>query len=354
MRPKDPRVEVWEGSRSGAQAALDVFNADESGDVYSMTSVLSKMLAGAAEVYTDIPIKAKKRTKFSELIFGSAVAKSQRLGELLSKGNVKPLQPLMNELRVVKSEGEIANLRKAGQASSRAFTAAMRQRWETERELETFMEYTFKVNGCDDSAYVPVVAGGIRANQIHYTRNDDVLAPDELVVVDAGGEYGGYITDITRSWPVSGTFSPAQRDMYEMILGVQRSCVSLCRQDANLSLDRLHSIADAGLKDGLRQLGFDLSQAGAAALFPHHLGHYIGLSVHDAPGFPRTDSLKAGHCVTIEPGVYVADDERWPKHFRGMGIRIEDSICVQEETPFNMTTEAVKEVRSGMTFEIAW
>lgn len=186
-RPKDEYDEAWNGSRSGNQAALDVFNADESGDVYDLTSQLSKMLAGAAEVYTDISTQPKKRSPFSELIFGSAAANLVRLSEQLSASNVKPLRPLMNELRVVKSAAEVANLRKAGQASARAFTDAMRQEWRTEYELENFLEYKFRANGCHTSAYVPVVAGGIRANQIHYTRNDDVFHPDELIVVDAGG-----------------------------------------------------------------------------------------------------------------------------------------------------------------------
>jgi len=165
-----------------------------------------------------------------------------------------------------------------------------------------------------------------------------------LVLVDAGGEYGGYITDITRTWPVNGKFSPAQKDLYQAVLNVQRTCVALCRETANVSLDKLHHIAEHGLKDQLKQLGFDLSGTALETLFPHHVGHYIGLDVHDSPGYPRTADLKAGQCITIEPGVYVPNDDRWPRHFRGLGIRIEDSVCIQEEGPLVMTTEAVKEV----------
>ncbi|KAI9803583.1 MAG: hypothetical protein M1825_001926 [Sarcosagium campestre] len=111
-----------------------------------------------------------------------------------------------------------------------------------------------------------------------------------------------------------------------------------------MSLDKLHGIAENGLKEQLRQIGFDMSGDAIETLFPHHVGHHIGLDIHDSPGFSRKDDLRANHCITIEPGIYVPDDDRWPEHFRGIGIRIEDSICIQEETPLVLTTEAVKEV----------
>jgi len=235
-------------------------------------------------------------------------------------------------------------MRHAGKASGRAITNAMRRQWTREKDLNAFLDYDFKTQGCDTTAYVPVIAGGRNALSIHYVRNDDVLQTGQVVLVDAGGEYGGYITDITRTWPIDGKFSPAQKDLYEMILRVQRSSISLCRQSANMTLDKIHSVTETGLKDGLRTLGFDVSGDAMEVLFPHHVGHYIGLDVHDCPGYSRGVSLKKGHCVTVEPGIYVPNDERWPEHFRGLGIRIEDSVCVEEDGPLVFTTEAVKEV----------
>lgn len=220
----------------------------------------------------------------------------------------------------------------------------MRQAWTTEKDLNAFLEYSFKTNGCDTSAYVPVVAGGKNASQIHYVRNDDVLLEKDLVLADAGGEYGNYITDITRTWPISGIFTPPQKDLYNAILATQRTCTSLCRANASNSLDKLHRIAEETLKDSLSQLGFDMSGNALETLFPHHLGHYIGLDVHDTPGQSRKEPLQIGQCVTVEPGLYIPDTDRWPAAFRGMGIRIEDSICVQDEHPLVLTTEAVKEV----------
>lgn len=261
---------------------------------------------------------------------------------------VKPLRPLVNELRAIKSEAEIKNMRRAGKHSGRAITDAMRQSFSLEKDLDSFLDYWFKQDGCDGPAYVPVVAGGINANTIHYVSNDNVLKSGDLVLVDAGAEYGGYITDISRTWPVNGKFSPAQRDLYNTVLSVQRNCVSLCRENSGLNLDKLHKIATSTLSEGLKQLGFDMSGSAIDVLFPHHVGHYVGLDVHDSPGFPRNRPFQKGMCVTVEPGVYVPDDERWPAWARGMGMRIEDSVCVDDEGPYVLTTEAVKEVSCAL------
>lgn len=138
---------------------------------------------------------------------------------------------------------------------------------------------------------------------IHYVRNDHLLAPTDLVLLDGAGELGGYASDITRTWPQDRKFTAAQRDLYQMLLDVQRTCVSLCRQDAQTSLDGIHKIAETGLRDGLKRLGFDLSGSGKGleVLFPHHVGHHVGLDVHDCSGVARTGRLVEGNCITIEP-----------------------------------------------------
>lgn len=354
LRPKDAKAEQWDGARSGEQAALDVFNADEvllrldgawpvlillqSGDINHLRTLLPPLISGASEVYTDVA----KCSGFGRF-FRNPDLQPNDFQKMITDSKVKPLKPLVNELRIIKSESEIMNMRIAGKASGRAFTNAMRNQWTKEKNLGAFLDYDFKIQGCDTTAYVPVIAGGQNALRIHYVRNDDVLRDGQVVLVDAGGEYGGYITDITRSWPVNGKFTDPQRDLYEAILRVQRSSVSLCRESAGMTLDTIHEITERGLKDSLSQIGFDMSGDAMNTLFPHHVGHYIGLDVHDCPGYARSVPLKAGHCVTVEPGIYVPDDERWPAHFRGIGIRIEDSVCVQDDSPLILTTEAVKE-----------
>ncbi|KAF4550051.1 Metallopeptidase-like protein 3 [Elsinoe fawcettii] len=343
VRPKDETAEIWDGARSGVQAAEEIFNADEAHDISRVASILPDLLRGQT-VFTDA-FKAKKRqSAFYKFMSGPSHDQHGTLQTMLKAEEVKSLRPVMNDLRLRKSEAEIRIMRKAGRLSGQTYSEAMKQTYSLEKDLWTDMAYGFKKRGLDGEAYIPVIAGGTNGLSIHYVRNDDSLSDGQLVLVDAGGEYGGYITDITRTWPVNGKFSPAQKDLYQMVLDVQRSLVSLCREDANMTLDKLHRISEQGLKDGLRHLGFNVAGNNMDVLFPHHVGHYIGLDVHDAPGYPRTEHLQEGHCVTMEPGVYVPDDERWPEHFRGMAIRIEDSICVTKEHPFVLTTEAVKEV----------
>ena len=330
---KDPRDEQWNGYRNGLEAAEDVFNADETLSIESAETVLPQMLQSAKLVYADVQGAKASGSSLWKFFAGkdSGPAKT-------------PLYPVMNKLRVVKSPAEVANMRKAGQMSGRAITEAMRRPWTREKDLHAFLDYQFIANGCEGPAYIPVVAGGERANCIHYTVNNNTFKDGEFILVDAGGEYGTYITDISRTWPVSGKFTAAQRDLYEAVLRVQRTSVSLCRESAHISLEGIHGVTARGLVDQLKAIGFDVSMSSIDQLFPHHVGHYIGLDVHDCPGFSRRETLRRGHCVTIEPGVYVPDDERWPKHFRGMGIRIEDSVCVDDESPYILSTEAVKEV----------
>ncbi|KAL6882768.1 peptidase M24, structural domain-containing protein [Trichoderma longibrachiatum] len=338
VKPKNPREEQWSGYRNGVQAAQDVWNADEAFSIDALESVLPKLLKPAKLIYTDVEsAKAQHSSSLWRFITSS-------LSSSPSTGN-RPLHPVMNTLRAIKSPAEVANMRLAGRISGRAITDAMRRPWAREKDLHAFLDYEFARNGCDGPAYIPVVAGGPRANCIHYTVNNQTLRQDELILVDAGGQYGTYITDISRTWPASGRFSPAQRDLYEAVLKVQRTSVSLCRASARMSLEDIHGVTVRGLLDQLKAIGFaNLTSYNINELFPHHVGHYIGLDVHDCPGYSRREVLKRGHCVTVEPGVYVPDDERWPKHFRGMGVRIEDSICVDEDAPYILTTEAVKEV----------
>lgn len=349
VRPKDPVAEQWSGPWSGIQAAEDVFNADQAGDIKQAEQLLSSVLKSASTIYTDAPthprVAALLRTVKTTT---PTTTDSTSTTTTKPTPNPLPLRPLVNALRIIKSPSEIANMRHAGRVAGRALTTAMRSPWYYEKDLAAHLDHAFTAENCSGPAYVPVVAGGHRANMIHYVLNNASLTnqQDKLILVDAGAEYGTYISDITRTWPLSGRFSPPQRDLYEAVLRVQRAGVKLCRADSGHSLDQIHRATEVALRNELSSLGFDLSRHGALeTLFGHHVGHYIGLDVHDCPGYGRNVALQAGHCVTIEPGVYVpADDERWPKHFRGIGIRIEDSVCVDEFGPIVLTTEAVKEV----------
>lgn len=344
VREKDAKAEIWDGARSGTQAAVDVFNADETGDIASIKTILPRVVSGASQVYTDITQPDQGPSGLWRFLYGTPRRKTDFV-ELLDSRKIKQLHQIMNDLRVFKSPAEIELMRLAGRASGKAHNEAIRQSFEHERELDAYLRYRFITNGCDQIAYEPVVAGGKNGLGIHYVRNDDVLHDDEMVLIDAAGKKGGYISDITRTWPVKGQFSSEQRDLYEAVLIAQKSLVSMCRADADVSLDKLHSIAENLLADSLKQIGFDMSKKAVETLFPHHISHYIGMDVHDTVGYSRKTSIREGHCITIEPGIYVPDDERWPKHFRNMAIRIEDSVAVGDESPLVLTSEALKEIK---------
>jgi intermediate cleaving peptidase 55 len=327
-RPKDPAAEQWSGPWSGLRAAEDVFNADVAKSIHKMESFLPDLVRGAKYIYTDT----------------ANASLTSLLRQANPSASIRPINQHTNTLRAIKSPAEIACMRTAGKATGRSFTKAMRKPWSREAKLAAFLDYEFVQNGGDGQAYVPVVAGGSRGNMIHYTLNNAAIEPEQMVLVDAGAEYGTYISDVTRTWPASGRFTDAQKDLYNAVLKVQRTGVALCRASSNLTLDEIHRITDRELKEQLRLLGFDVSGGAMGILFPHHVGHYVGLDVHDVPGYARDIKLRPGHCVTIEPGVYVPNDERWPAHFRGMAIRIEDSVAVDDEGPIVLTTEGVKEV----------
>ncbi|EPS42038.1 hypothetical protein H072_4047 [Dactylellina haptotyla CBS 200.50] len=339
VRPKDEHSEAWEGPRSGIEGAYEVFGADNAGDFEHFHSHLESIMKRASAVYTDV---SSKSDSLKPTLSGM-LNKIKGATKLFDR--VQSLKPKMHMLRSFKSFAEITNMRSAGRISGRAFNETMERRWKSEADLWAFLEYQFRMGGCEKSAYVPVVGGGDNALKIHYTKNDKLLRDGDLVLVDAGGSYGGYVTDITRTWPVNGKFSDAQRDLYELVLGVQRKCVGLCREDAKLSLDQLHSIAEEELLAGLRSLGFNIGTRDMrSTLFPHHLGHYVGIDVHDCNAYGRNSHLKVGQCVTIEPGIYVPRDNKYPLAFQGIGIRIEDSVCVDDTSPIVLSANAAKEV----------
>ncbi|KAI9884132.1 MAG: hypothetical protein M1823_004074 [Watsoniomyces obsoletus] len=159
VQPKDAAIELWEGACSGIQAAQDVFNADEARAIHDLPTELTKIASRASKVYTDLVARPKSQSAFSKLI-GERSVRQSAFAELLAHTKTQPLRPLLHELRVRKSEGEIANMRAAGKASGRAITNAMSRSFSTEKALAAFIEYQFKEGGCDTSAYVPVVAGG--------------------------------------------------------------------------------------------------------------------------------------------------------------------------------------------------
>lgn len=356
----DPLAEQWEGERTGVEGVQEIFNADVAVSTQNFPSHLEKLLRKYTTVFYDIggaSGASGKAANFFERMFPSTALSNNKRSDRANIEDmlrthakqgfqIRPLNPLVTDLRVIKSNSELKIMRLAGKISGRAYNEAYAKRFQSEKGLHSFLEYRFISGGCDKSAYFPVVAGGSHALCIHYVRNDDVLRDGEMVLVDAAGNLGGYCSDISRTWPVNGVFSPAQAELYEALLNVQRRIIRECTVKKGNSLNDLHNLSVALLTLELRNAGFSDLQNWEVSkyLYPHYIGHNLGLDVHDCPTYSRTAKLRKGQVVTVEPGVYVPDDDRWPAEYRGIGIRIEDDVAVGDDINVVLTTEAAKEI----------
>lgn len=213
----------------------------------------------------------------------------------------------------------------------------------SEQMIQAHFEFEIKKRGADSLAYVPVVAGGTNALIIHYVANKQLVCDGQLVLVDAGAEYGGYVSDITRTWPVNGKFSTPQRLLYEAVLRTNEASIAKCRE--GVSLDTIHYESVVMLHRECQVLfKRPVSDAEMNALYPHHISHYLGMDVHDTFSIPRSIPLKPGMVVTVEPGLYIPNDPVKYGHFAGIGVRIEDDVLVGENGPVVLTGAAPKQV----------
>ncbi|ODV90325.1 hypothetical protein CANCADRAFT_26013 [Tortispora caseinolytica NRRL Y-17796] len=341
VRPKDPKAELWDGSRTGVEAAIEIFNADASGSSATMPG-LEKLISSSENIYLN---QTDTRDSSFSLFTGPKTFSGGKIHQMVRNKAIYNIGPIVESLRTIKSSAEIDVMHKASRMSAKAYNDAYKTKFTKESDLYAFLEYRFKIEGCDRSGYVPVVAGGTNALQIHYTKNYDVLRDEDLVLVDAGGQLGYYCADISRTWPVGGKFSAAQKDLYEAILSVNKDCIKLGSEASKFSLNEIHHYSVELMDIALKNIGINVSRSTLARLYPHHVGHYLGLEVHDTPSVSRSNPLKAGQVITIEPGIYVPEnDPDVPSAYHGIGIRIEDNVCVGTKQPFVLTSAALKEV----------
>ncbi|KAG5519312.1 hypothetical protein PMAC_001937 [Pneumocystis sp. 'macacae'] len=334
IRDKDPTVERWEGPRTGVEAAKTFFSMDKVYDFREASHILSQCIQYASQIYVDYPLRpsiapGRLEPKISTVL--------DKCCELLESYSTLSIVPWIHQLREIKSPAELKLMKYAASSSAAAFNIAMQIPVKTERLLWAKLQYEFKIRDCEE-AYVPVVAGGKNALIIHYTMNNMQLRKGDFVLVDAGGEYANYVTDITRTWPINGVFSAAQKDLYQAVLNVQKACIQLCSEEHHISLDMIHQHSILLLKEELKCLGFQISYSKII------LTVYLGLEVHDCSESLRGKLLKENQTITIEPGIYIPDLPQFPKHFRGIGIRIEDSILVGKKEPIILSKDAVKEI----------
>jgi Xaa-Pro aminopeptidase len=336
VNEKDREAETWTGRRLGvadAPRTLGVARAHPRGELWTR---LSELLPGHERVVFGFGEDAAFDRELLE-----AVAGLQRR----ARGPLAPprqwVEPALwlHELRLVKDEAELERMRAAARVSAEAHRAVMRaaRPGVNERELDALLDYTFRRAGGTGAAYGNIVAGGANACILHYHENDRPLVAGELCLVDAGCEWDFYASDVTRTFPVGGRFSPEQRALYELVLAAEERAIAIVRPGA--TQDDVHAAALEILVDGLLALGL-LTGTRASVLedksyrrfYMHRTGHWLGLDVHDCglyavDGKPRP--FVPGMVTTVEPGLYVApDDETVEARWRGIGIRIEDDCLV--------------------------
>jgi Xaa-Pro aminopeptidase len=315
--PRDFRAERWNGPRLSPD---DADATARSGfPTVKSTAVFPGELQEALKTFPKIYTELTPQPESGEDWFQKdMLAKLRRLAPL---ANFADLRPLVTRLRMVKAPSEIALIRKAVEASMDAHLAAMKAVkpgvWEY--EIAALMKYEFERRGCEWPSYPPIVGSGFFSTVLHYDADDRQMQDGELVVMDVAGSYSGYASDITRTLPVSGHFTPRQREIYEVVLGAQNAALAAARPGVSMGRgeNSLHKIA----YDYINSHGKDLNGKPLGQYFIHGLSHSVGLNVHDPADYNST--LESGMVMTIEPGIYIPEEK--------MGVRIEDMVLVTHD-----------------------
>ncbi len=354
VRPRDPLMETWYGRRHGTEGAVKKFKADKAFPIDKFEGDMAKLLDGRDKLYYRFAVDPELDQKILQYLSGQRV---RRLKTAYPPHTIIDPTIITGEMRLHKSEDEIALMQKASDISVDAHYLAMRKTKPgmNEFEVESLIEAYMRQKGASGVAYNSIIGGGDNATILHYVENNMPLKDGDLLLIDAGAEYDGYAADITRTFPVNGKFTPAQREVYDVVLDVQLQCIEATktgqtvkgRQDFSIEL----------LTEGMKKLGLlkgktsDLiKKKEYLKYYMHGVGHYIGRDVHDAGRYFTDQGAKdsrpfaPGMVLTVEPGLYIPpNDKSAPAKYRGIGIRIEDDILVTKDGNRNLTGKLVKD-----------
>lgn len=354
VQPNDVVKEIWEGRRPGLDGAETSWPIDKAHSIENLDSVLGEMLSSCTRVL----VKTGLDKKVDKLVMQALESKS-RARQLSGEGPITIEDPSARiaELRLRKSPAEIEMMKYACKVSAQAHIEAMEKAGDGigEWQLQAIIEGFFQWNG-QTWAYPSIVGCGDNATILHYHANDKACRKEEVVLIDAGSEYCGYAADITRSWPIGGKFSEAQKEIYQVVLDAQKAAIDACI--VGTPYDAPHHAARKQLAQGLIDLGIseqsleDALSAGGdlGKWYMHNTGHWIGMDVHDV-GVYRPDGeprlLEEGMVLTVEPGLYFAawrEDVEVPERWAGIGIRIEDDVLVSSKGPVILSADCPKEI----------
>ena len=354
VQPRDRTAETWTGIRPGVEGAQTEFGADAADDCSRLIESIPELLTDAHRLFHSFG-RDPKLDAGIQAVQEDRRLHSRRGGAPIDE-TVDP-RATLHEMRLFKTEPELALMREAASITCEAHQAAAREAApnRNEYEIEALLDYVFRRRGGAGAAYGSIVAGGPNAAILHYITNDQPLRQGDLLLIDAGCEYEGYASDVTRTYPVGGRFEGATRAVYQAVLDAQQAALDAVRPGA--TLPEIHDAALRKLVEGMVALGLldghidDLiEQQAYTPYYMHSTSHWLGLDVHDVgryavDGKPRP--LEAGMVFTIEPGLYIAkDDTSAPEALRGIGVRIEDDIAITRDGYENLTEAIPKSVEA--------
>jgi Xaa-Pro aminopeptidase len=349
-RPKNAERETWEGFHFGPEAAREAFGLDAAFPIDELDAQLPRVIADSPALHYAFGRSAELDAQVRRWL--DAVRAQSRSG-IVPPTSLVDVAPILDDMRLVKDEHELSLMRRAARISAEAHrrTMAACRPGMREYELEAELLYAFRRRGAQAPAYGSIVAAGANACVLHYPAGNAILRDGDLVLIDAACELDGYAADITRTFPANGHFSPAQRELYEIVLAAQQAAIDATR--AGVSFEAPHDAAVRVLAQGLFDTGIVsrerfssvddvIAERAYARFYMHRTGHWLGMDVHDcgdyrerhaardANGALPWRTLRPGMTLTIEPGLYVRAAEDVPERYWDIGIRIEDDAIVTE------------------------
>ena len=353
LQDKNPELELWTGKRLGPDLAINELSVDQSYPTSSFNEIIAELIEGHQKVY----INAYENGQVTSKVYQTCHKLwSSRKKTTYIPNQIVHLDFLTEEMRLIKDTHELDKMEHAANLTSRAHMAAMAkvQAGKNERDIDGLLDYCFKLEGGSGPAYESIVASGNNANVLHYVSNNMDLIDGELLLIDAGAEYGLYASDVTRTIPINGKYTKAQKDIYQVVLNSQLSAIKMAKP--NTTLKEIHEHTSKKLIEGMLSLNIlsgDVEDIFTKGLhrkyYPHGTGHWLGLDVHDQ--CPYLDSscediiLKENMIFTIEPGLYLReDDHSIPSEYRGIGIRIEDDVAITKDSNRVLTKDIPKTI----------
>ena len=349
-RERDLEKETWHGRRAGLEGACEAYGADDAFPITDIDDILPGLIEKCDKVFYTFGNDKGHDEKITSMV--------HTLRNLSRSGTHSPhefvaLDHLLHDMRLYKSRSELKVMREAADVSVAAHTRAMQvcRPGMMEYQLEAEFLYTFRRHN-GHAAYSTIVGGGENGCILHYTENNCQLHDGELVLIDAGCEIDNYAADITRTFPVNGTFSEAQRAVYQLVLDAQYAAIEQVKPGNHWNDP--HEAAVKVLTQGLVKLGLLkgrlpklLKDQAYRRFYMHRTGHWLGMDVHDVGDYKVGDAwrvLEPGMVLTIEPGLYIGEEEDIPEAFRNIGIRIEDDVVVSKDGHDVLTDGVPKEI----------